>query len=558
MKLPHRRIIFACLLPLIASIPALAQGSKNIPAQYIAKLYTEALGRGPSQSEWAKSTAYFNSNGCSAGSLQAFAKAIYASPEYAADYTDPQAKALTVYRALLSRDPSDGEISTSAGAQGASADAMLSTVFQGAEFAKVAASLCGNTAKVTYSAAARSIYDPNYGWIGSQAPPKLTANKGVCPTEDQLQGMITSAGRNGTVTLAQKCAIAMGTTLTVNNGVTLTTFGSPKPTQYAVMARLYRTGVYPGPIVHISSGAHLANVWVDGQISIIGRDRTSGANVSLFNGNGNTIEYVKSSDAQSGSNFSSQGTQQHTPCSNGVVRYNLLTGYSSQHGYKFPTDGMTMGCESLDIENNTLVDMTDVNILLLGSVTVPNTSTVANNTIIQAGNIANAAISIDQITANALPTGSQTICYTAKFINNTFWTGPDAAFVFAVGNGARQYFQVSPKTGPSRLTDASCPSNSPVLGPTYTNNTTGSLSANVREGIAIAGVLNSTIAVNTDGAHPFKANVITLPDNTPGSKCPGELYVAEEGHSAGGTYSGFTPKMEPASAVDFCTLYPGK
>jgi hypothetical protein len=527
----------------------LAQASKNIPAQYIAKLYTEALGRGPSQSEWAKSVAYFSSSGCSANSLQAFAKAIYASPEYAGDYTDPQAKALTVYRALLSRDPSDEEIGASARAQGAGADAILGPVFQGPEFAKVAA---------TYSAAARSIYEPNYGWLGTQAPPKLTAGKGACPSEAQLQGMIASAGRNGTVTLAQKCAIAMATTLTVNNGVTLTTYGSPKPTQYALMARLYRSGGYPGPIVHVSSGGRLANVWVDGQITILGRNRTSGANVSLFNGNGNTIEYVKSSDAQSGSNFSSQGTQQHTPCSNGVVRYNLLTGYSSEHGYKFPTDGMTMGCESLDIENNTLVDMTDVNILLLGSVTVPNTSTVANNTIIQAGNIANAAISIDQITANAIPTGSQTICYTAKFINNTFWTGPDAAFVFAVGNGARQYFQVNPKSGPSRLVDASCPASSAVRGPTYTNNGTGSLSANVREGIATAGVLNSTIAVNTDGAHPFKANVISLPDNTPGSKCPGELYLAEEGHSAGGTYSGFTPKLAPASAVDFCTLYPGK
>ncbi len=556
MKLSDRKIILACLLSLTAPIVTLAQASRNIPAQYIAKLYTEALGRGPSQSEWTKSVAYFNSNGCSVNSLQAFAKAIYASPEYAADYTDPQAQAMTVYRALLSRDPSDEELSASSGAKGAGVDAMVGSVFQGPEFAKVAATLCGNTARVTYSAAAKAIYEPNYSWLGSKAPPRLTtASKGVCPTEDQLQGMIASAGRNGTVTLAQKCAVAMGTTLTVNNGVTLTTYGSPKPTQYAIMARLYRTGVYPGPIVHISSGAHLANVWVDGQISIIGRNRTSGANVSLFNGNGNTVEYVKSSDAQSGSNFSSQGTQQHTPCSNGVVRYNLLTGYSSEHGYKFPTDGMTMGCESLDIENNTLVDMTDVNILLLGSVTVPNTSTVANNTIIQAGNIANAAISIDQITANALPTGSQTICYTAKFVNNTFWTGPDAAFVFAVGNGARQYFQVNPKSGPSRLVDATCPGN---RGPSYTNNGTGSLSANVREGIAIAGVLNSTIAVNTDGAHPFKANVITLPDNTPGSKCPGELYVAEEGHSSGGTYSGFTPKMEPASAIDFCTLYPGK
>src|SRR6202012_2542282 len=55
-----------------APVSQTAAQASYVPAQFIAKLYTEGLGRMPDQSGWQSATTYFAQNGCSAASLAAY------------------------------------------------------------------------------------------------------------------------------------------------------------------------------------------------------------------------------------------------------------------------------------------------------------------------------------------------------------------------------------------------------------------------------------------------------------------------------------------------------
>ena len=50
-----------------------ARTSPVIPAQFVAKTYTEALGRAPGQDGWRRAIAYFAQAGCSAANARGLA-----------------------------------------------------------------------------------------------------------------------------------------------------------------------------------------------------------------------------------------------------------------------------------------------------------------------------------------------------------------------------------------------------------------------------------------------------------------------------------------------------
>jgi hypothetical protein len=88
-----------------AGISLTAAQASYVPAQFIAKLYTEGLGRIPDQSGWASAVSYFAQNGCSAPSLAAYGQSVYTSAEYTGLQYDNDAKLLTLYRGVLNREP---------------------------------------------------------------------------------------------------------------------------------------------------------------------------------------------------------------------------------------------------------------------------------------------------------------------------------------------------------------------------------------------------------------------------------------------------------------------
>jgi hypothetical protein len=498
----------------------------TVPAQFIAKQYTEGLGRAPDQTSWASLVSYFQTNSCSVNTVSTVGEQIYNSTEFAADYSDNSARVLALYRGALNRDPSQTELNTYVSNLGAgtSWSSVVSTLFSSSEFDTLVSSICNASA-------------PNYHF-GSQAPPTLpTGTTGYTGSESGLQTALNSASSGSTVYLAQKALISITATLTVPAGVTLSTYGTPATTQYALMGRLARASSFHGSVVNIVGGGAVKNVWVDGQRNVLGYEKYSGgvgdnADIVSLGGTGTTVSNNKLSDPQGGTDFYSAGKGDGYACSNETISGNVITAYSANHGYSDNSDGLTMRCENLTITNNQIVDVTDIGIVLFATNGTTQASTISNNTIVSAGNSINAPISADPTTGGNTP-GSTLDYSKTTFSNNTFWTGPNTWFDFGIVAGAREWFSASTATN--------------ATGATFTNNTTGSLTARVRAGIAVAGMLN--VSITNDSSHLLSFVLITIPSGSPAANCPSANVIAEV---AEGDASGTIPTPYHDSDFDGC------
>jgi hypothetical protein len=533
----RRRFLQSTVLICVAAMATGATAQNVIPTQYLAKLYTEALGRAPDQQGWTGYVAYFAKHGCSATTLQSVSTTIYNSSEFAGDTLDAETSVIALFRGALNRDPDPANFSKYVSEQeaGTPFSEVVNLVLTSPEFLNNVSTYCGS--------------NPDY-LFGSQPPLTPTpGSTGYTGNEAGLQSLLFCAAEHqcsSPVYLAKKAVIPITTTLQVPSGVTLTTVGNPPPQHYTQMARLVRTTSFPSPTVQVDADGAISNLWIDGQRNVLGTlgpseyHTANNTNVMTLGGLRTTVSHNKLIDPQGGSNLVAQGTQSGTPCLSETITENLLTGYSTLHGYNTPADGMTVQCENADIEGNQLVDMTDEGILLEGSVLVTQMSKVIGNTIVAAGNSINAPVSTDPITGNVPPTAGQYICYSGAVIeNNTFWSGPYTTFVFGIEAGSRESFQAG------RDVDISCPFDG--AGPVYKNNTTGTLSANVHAGIAIAGAQNVTIT--NDSQHPLNFQYVALPYQTSGWACPSGPVIIEQvvGHA-----SGTFPPATVDADFDFC------
>ncbi|MEV0408975.1 hypothetical protein [Actinoallomurus sp. NPDC050550] len=75
-----------------------------VPGQFIAKQYTEALGRAPDQAGWRGDVGYFESDGCNATTLANVGRSIYTSSEFTGLGYDNDARVLALYRGALNRE----------------------------------------------------------------------------------------------------------------------------------------------------------------------------------------------------------------------------------------------------------------------------------------------------------------------------------------------------------------------------------------------------------------------------------------------------------------------
>ncbi|HEY6328522.1 MAG TPA: hypothetical protein VI756_04225, partial [Blastocatellia bacterium] len=348
---------------------------------------------------------------------------------------------------------------------------------------------------------------------------------GFTGTEAELQEALNKAASGKkTVALAQKAVIVLTSILEVPSGVTLTTEGSPNPTSYALMTRLVRGATFDGPNVDLHPEAKLTNVWVDGQRNVLGYHKVGGgaqdnADVVTQAGKNTVVSNNKLSDPQGGTSFFSVGGSPGLLCTDEKVQGNLVTAYSADHGTTVNSDGLTMNCEGLDLENNDIVDVTDIGIVLFATPGVKQHSKISNNTIVSAGISINAAISSDPSTGN---NGGSKLDYNGTvFSDNMFWTGPYTTFDFGIEAGGRPFFfKVDNSNG---------------HGATYTNNTTGTLSARVRAGIVVAGMLEVTIT--NDAEHLLNFDLVDFPPDTPAAACPGGQVISEQAvGNASGTY----------------------
>jgi Domain of unknown function (DUF4214) len=477
------------LVAAVLAVGTRPAGAANVvPAQWIAKAYTEGLGRAPDPTGWANMIAFFQSNGCSASTLAQKGEQIYTSSEFNGLAYDNAARLLALYRGALNREPDSSGYNFYLNRlnSGTSWTTVVDDIFTSSEFTGDAATFC--TQGPYYFGGGAAITIP----LGQGCSGQFCFTGG---TQSQLQNMLDSAPPGTTVMLAQQVVVSITSTVTVGPptrtvglnipaGVTLTTAGQPGPNKYAEMGRLVRGQTFGDSgtstagavaVVEVESGAKLTNVWVDGQRKDRTDSQSATTNVETAGGSGTTVSNDRLSDATGFTNLHALGTAEGASCSSTTITGNLSTQYATDHVDTGDwSDGLSVACENATVTGNTVIDATDVSIVLFRACPADQKSTVANNTILNAGNSAFGGIVADPLTH---PTCGPN--FAGSSVNgNTLTTGPTASYGIGLSLGTAAWFS-NPNIG---------------TGASFTNN---SLTGNVTEGLTVSGMLNVTATGNT-------------------------------------------------------------
>jgi len=445
--------------------------AEKVPGQFIAKTYTEALGRAPDPEEWQEAVAWFAANGCSAATLNAWARSIYLSGDYLSRGYDATEELLTLYRGVFNRepDPTDFYLRLKARRRGQDFRDTVDAFFSTRELRRLTKKICG--AQTGYS----------FGTQPVLALPLFSSGAGFEGTGAQLQALLDATPAGETVWLAQKAVVRLNAPLVIPPKVTLATTGFPETIRYARMARLVRNAGFKTAAVTLEDGAALEHVWVDGQRGVVGFV-DDGINVRLLGGDSTRIRNSVITNSAGWSSVQVFGTSEGFPCHAVQVWGNLITAYSSGHvrgklKHDPWTDGLSISCESTLVQDNHIVDATDVAIVLFRAHPAVQRSTVRLNRILAAGNSAYGAISIDGLQGR----GTKPDFRGAIIEDNTFWTGPGTHFDIGIAVGTRAWFGP-----PADL----------ASGVWVIDNTTAGIPTRVDSGIAVSGMLEAHVTGN--------------------------------------------------------------
>jgi hypothetical protein len=449
-----------------------SEAADRVPAQFVAKLYSEALGRIPDAGGWTSHLNAVTNRGCNAGTIRDLIREFYTSGEFLRLDYDNQARVLALYRGALNREPEQSGLDHHT-AQLDTGELTWSQLVDGfvttSELSDLASTICGPGTSYHF---------------GTQPAPNLTPSGSGFGggTGAQLQALLDAAPAGGTVYLAQKAVVRLTTTLDIPKGRTLATRGLPAPSRYAMQGRLVRSGAFAAPMVQLESGAQLRSVWVDGQRGSSTNFTAEAINIQAMGGDGTAVIDSKISNSQGWSSLLAFGSAEGWPCASMTIKGNLITAYSSEH---FPsddgkgrwTDGASIACEHATVENNAVIDATDVGIVLFRAAPAVQSSAVRNNQVLNAGNSAYGALAVDGLYDKGV-----TQNFTGATVNNNaFWTGPDTHVDFGMAIGTRPWF--------GNRSDAG-------TGVTVRDNTTNGLTAVVGTGIAISGMYRATVQGN--------------------------------------------------------------
>ena len=463
-----------------------APGISVVPAQFVAKMYTEALGRGPDPGGWRFWLDVFRNGGCSLQTTSEVARRFYTSSEFLDRGYDMPARVLALYRGTLNRDPDQGGFDhwTNALGQGTSWSELVELFIGSHEFADLTAAMCGGRSS-------------SYGYGSHAAPTLPVSGTGFAGgTGEQLQGLLDQTPAGGTVYLAQKAVVRVSAMLDIPAGVTLTTTGAPPPARYALQGRLVRASSFAAPLVRLESGAHLQNVWVDGQMGNPSRYVLEAINVQTMGGTGTEVAGNKIANSAGWSNVQVFGSYEGLPCASTSVTGNLVTGYSSSHyavgGQTHLVDGLSVACENAVVRGNTIIDATDVGIVVFRARPAVQRTQVTGNYVISAGNPAFGGMGIDSGHSHGAVSD-----FTGLAISgNHLWTGPDTHFDIGLVVGVRPWFGVRVDRG---------------TGGRVTDNTSDGLAARVATGIAVSGLDNATVRGNTIQFSVLSSGVVACP-----------------------------------------------
>ncbi|MHB8467208.1 MAG: hypothetical protein ACYDH6_13255 [Acidimicrobiales bacterium] len=537
-------LLVASALPIAAraaTVPP-AQDIQNLPAQYIAKLFTEGLGRAPDQTAWNDLTAQFDVQGCSVSSLQRVGKIVLESPELLAQWGhDPYALTTIAFRAVLNREADADGFNALIGYLGSHDwDATLDLVFGSNEFGGLSAQICSATASSYGFNGSTGIVPP--GIAGPIAActtciPVSTPNGTTNPSEAQLRLMASMPGE--TIVLAPRSVIPITQPLTLAPGVTLETAGLPGPTQYLNMARLVRAwGTNPRGVenatVVLQGSSTLRSVWVSGQRalwrnavsqSVDGKEPTFpntygqvlyGEDVRTLGGFSTSVLDSRLDDSPGWSTIEVLGADAGHGCVDNTVAGNLIEAYSSVHIAAMGkdqvtpwTDGISVHCQASLVTMNQIVDASDVPLIVFEFGFNPNAavpaqrSQLSSNVIVSAGNSAYTALAADpgykpsggdpdfsdgsqDFTGTIVggtgrvPGGSDP---TIPGQGNLLWSGSRTHFNAVISDGTTDFF------GPNVALVGK--------GAKFLNNTTGIQRAYAAAGIVVSGMMDTTVDGNS-------------------------------------------------------------
>ncbi len=485
----------------------------EIPAGLVTRLYTEALGRAPDASGWMQQLNAHSGVPCSFAMAQGFARNTYASAEYLSLPYDNTERVITIYRGLLGRDPDAGGLSqyVSYLNGGGTLTALVEAFVTSGEFQENVMNSGG-------------ICKTRLTWGAQPAPTGIHIGTGFSGTQSQLQSQLNSlsASGGGTLYLAQRAVILLNSRLDIPSNVTLATTGQPSHTQYAKQARLVRASLFNDVMVSVggyhSAGntvnARLQSVWVSGQRSIVGfgSDASATGNIIVPGGTGAVVSQVRTDTPAGWSTLYLHGRGENRVCGSATVQSNLSVGYGSSAFEPGSdgrwADGISNACENALIENNHVVDATDVGIVLMRSSPATQRSIVRNNFIVNGNLPVIAALGVEPL--NSTPhffTGAQ-------ITGNTFFAAPDQFVVFGATLGSRQW------SGPVRQTSS---------GFSFVNNTTAGVATRMHASIYVDGAISATVTGNTLTRTPYA--------NPRASGCPqGGLIVNSNSNWAQGTF----------------------
>jgi hypothetical protein len=562
--------LFVALLVGMAAVhpasPAAAQAAPVVPTQWIAKQFTEILGRAPSPTEWNAWVTYFQANGCTADTLRTRSRELLVGTEMAGLYPASTAKAARVIaavRAVYNHEPNSSDWSATyvpLAAGSKTWDQVVDGLYNVVWAAWVVPEACSTT-------------KPGYGF-GSSAvlDVKNLAGQGASRTAATLQSQLDAAAATcGTVPLAPNEVVRVnGAFINVPPCVRLTTSSSPAVRSYARQARIVGEGAaclgylcVDAPVVNLGAGAELHNVWVDARNALDGR-KTSGVQLSGSSPDDpGVVDNVRVTDPGMGGTgirtigFSVTGTA----CAASRVTNNLVTGYARSHaldraGRAQWADGITVTCEDTLVSGNDIVDVGDWGIGVHGSWNrtggvSTQRSVVRDNRILSAGVPGTVAVGLDaaglcQPDRGGLPVPCIDSAQERPFIGttverNTFWTGPRTSFDVGLMVGGKTFWGDHGSYG---------------RGAVVRDNTTGAASARVNVGIAVSGMYDVTLSGNTgSGGNPGVFTLVDSIGDTSGdlAGCP-RVAVADYRPWV----AGLTPGSQPSTttALYGCLLLP--
>jgi hypothetical protein len=472
------------LLPLLTTAWLVIDGTTEaraaVPTQFIAKMYTEALGRAPDPQGWTSALQLFQTSGCNQAALTNWGSGVLSSAEFKSLAYDNAALTLILYRSILNREPdTDGYQSSLAALQGGQDfGSLVSSSFKSSEFSHLVSAICSGN---SYS----------FGGTGLAIAIPTSVSGGYSGlSESQLQSLLDSTAPGGTVFLQQESVVFLTQPLNIPAGVTLATYGLPAPSRHGVMARLVRAAPFAAAMIKINADANpnpsgsLKSIWVDGQRTQASAFVSGAINIEIYGGTDATVDSSFIANSLGWSNIHSFGSLDGQPCAGNTITNNVITAYSSQHADEQWTDGISAGCENTLVKFNQIVDATDVGIVVFTAYPATQRSTVTDNTVISAGNSAFGAMGFDPLQNRSAGAPNFT---GALISDNTLWSGPNTHFIIGLAVGTRPWY----------------PSGSIGYGASAIGNTTAGIRTQFGAGIVVSGMDGATVQQNLFEANPI-------------------------------------------------------